>query len=291
MRPWQAGDTGSWGEAIRLRGMLSAWPTVLRQRHMETVSQALRTRGVVHGGVVLTGGAGVGKTTLARRAMNGTAATTRWLAGTETARGIPLGAFAHLVDIADPHEPHSILRAAREHLLAGSPDVLIGVDGAHMLDQLSATVVHQLAIEHAAKFVVTVRTGQDVPDAITALWKDGLLTRVDLAAFDRQELVELVETVLDGSLESVSADRLYEISQGNPPSKPTNALRWPPSHSDGNRRGSCSLRRTLPRTRRHMPGPVIGAANSRRRLMRFGWRRSATAPKLLPWLHSPIRCR
>ncbi|WP_187776470.1 helix-turn-helix transcriptional regulator [Antrihabitans cavernicola] len=195
--------------------MPSRWPTVLRQRHLETMSSALRASGGTRG-VVLTGGAGVGKTTLARHAINGNTGTTRWLAGTETARGIPLGAFAHLVDVADPREPHSILRAARQHLLSGSSDVLIGVDDAHMLDQLSATVVHQLALEHAANFVVTVRTGQEAPDAITALWKDGLLTRVDLAPFSRQELVELVETVLEGSLESVSADRLYAISQGNP---------------------------------------------------------------------------
>ena len=58
--------------------------------------------------------------------------------------------------------------------------VLIGVDDAHLLDGLSAHVVHQLAQARGARLVVTLRTGGAEPDAMTALWKDGLLARLDL---------------------------------------------------------------------------------------------------------------
>ncbi|MBJ8339580.1 helix-turn-helix transcriptional regulator [Antrihabitans sp. YC3-6] len=195
--------------------MLSPWPTVARQSHLTTLSAALRSRGGPRG-VVLTGGSGLGKTTLARHTVKQLSGTTRWVAGTETAKGIPLGAFAHLVEVSDRREPHAILRTVREHLLLGDPNVVVGVDDAHLLDRLSATVVHQLAMERAAHFVVTVRIESDVPDAISALWRDGLLTRVDLSPFSRDEIVDVVETVLQGPLEDVSADRLLQTSQGNP---------------------------------------------------------------------------
>ena len=58
--------------------------------------------------------------------------------------------------------------------------MLIGVDDAHLLDGSSAHVVHQLAQMPGIRLLVTVGTGGDEPDAITALWKDHLLTRVDL---------------------------------------------------------------------------------------------------------------
>ncbi|MCX5041981.1 LuxR C-terminal-related transcriptional regulator [Aldersonia sp. NBC_00410] len=195
--------------------MPSGWPTVVRQRHVETVAGQLRSRNR-HTGVVLVGGPGVGKTTLARSAVQAARARARWVAGTETARGIPLGALTHLVDVAGAAEPHTVLRAARAQLLGGGGDVLIGVDDAHMLDELSATLVHQLAIEHAASFVVTVRTGQQIPDAISALWKDDLLARIDLSPFTRGETAAVVESALGGPVETVSIDRIFETSGGNP---------------------------------------------------------------------------
>ena len=186
----------------------------MRQRQVQRVAAQLRRR-EGHSGVVVVGGAGVGKTTLARNALRAARGPVRWVAASETARGIPLGAFAHLVDASGESEPHTIVRAARERLLS-EPNVVIGVDDAHMLDELSATVVHQLAIEHAASFVVTVRTGTEIPDAVTALWKDDLLARVDLTAFTRDEVAAVVEAALGGPVESVSIDRLYRTSQGNP---------------------------------------------------------------------------
>jgi hypothetical protein len=51
--------------------------------------------------------------------------------------------------------------------------VIVGVDDAHLLDELSAVLVHQLALRRAATLVLTVRTGQTAPDTVTALRKDG----------------------------------------------------------------------------------------------------------------------
>ncbi|MBD0323311.1 MAG: helix-turn-helix transcriptional regulator, partial [Aldersonia sp.] len=61
----------------------------------------------------------------------------------------------------------------------------------------------------------TVRSGEAVPDAVTSLWKDGHLLRLDLSPFTKQQSIGLVEDVLGGKLEGLSADLMWEASGGN----------------------------------------------------------------------------
>ncbi len=165
-------------------------------------------------GAVLTGDAGVGKTTLARQAATTIGGNIRWVAGTESARSIPLGVFAHMVGVYTAHDPVTFMAAAREALLADG-HTIIGVDDAHLLDQLSATLLLQLAIDKAAHIVCTVRSGVTVPDAVTSLWKDGHLLRIDLSPFTERQSVELVESMLGGQLEGFTANLMWESSGGN----------------------------------------------------------------------------
>src|SRR5262245_18065812 len=74
--------------------------------------------------------------------------------------------------------------------------VVVGVDDAHLLDGLSALVVHELAQSGGARLVVTLRTGVDEPDAVTALWKDGLLARLDLEPLSAAATREVIEAAL-----------------------------------------------------------------------------------------------
>lgn len=193
--------------------MSTTWPLVEREREFRTILAALsgKTSGC---GVVLTGDSGVGKTTLARHVTAELPTGVRWVAGTESARSIPLGVFAHLVGPATSSDPVSYLAAARESLLADG-DVVIGVDDAHLLDELSATLLHQLAIDRAVHIVATVRSGEAVPDAVTSLWKDNHLTRITLSPFTKEQSVELIESVLGGQLEEHSATQMWEASGGN----------------------------------------------------------------------------
>ncbi|ETW21302.1 ATPase AAA [Mycobacterium gastri] len=141
------------------------------------------------GGAVVLGPDGVGKSTLARLAAEqfcGRHPTTliRWVIGTPTERVVPFGAFGHLVNIAELGKPAALLRAARASLSGDDQqgDLLLIVDDAHNLDILSATLVYQLALSGTARMIVTAR-GADVtaaPEAITALWTDGLLDRIDI---------------------------------------------------------------------------------------------------------------
>lgn len=171
---------------------------VERGREYDDVRAALDTASAGCG-VIVTGDAGVGKTTLARSVAADSNLHVQWVAGTESARGIPLGVFAHLVGPATSTDPVTYLSAARESLLADG-HLVVGVDDAHLLDELSATLLHQLAIDRAVHLIATVRSGEAVPDAITNLWKDGHVVRIALEPFTLEQSVELVEAAVgDGS--------------------------------------------------------------------------------------------
>ena len=140
-------------------------------------------------GAVVLGPDGVGKSTLARLAAEHFASRhptvlTRWVTGTPTERVVPFGAFSHLIDITELGKPAALLRAARASLGRDAAQLLLIVDDAHDLDILSATLVYQLALSRSARMIVTAR-GPDfgaAPEAIAALWTDGLLHRIDVEA-------------------------------------------------------------------------------------------------------------
>jgi tetratricopeptide (TPR) repeat protein len=160
-------------------------------QHADTLEQLDAALGdEARPGAVVLGPDGVGKSTLARLAAEhysrGHPDTfVRWVTGTPTERAVPFGAFSHLVDIADIGKPAALLRAARASLGRDRRgDLLLVVDDAHDLDILSATLVYQLALAGTARMIVTARDPDSVaaPEAIAALWTDGLLARIDVEA-------------------------------------------------------------------------------------------------------------
>src|ERR1700745_3049766 len=59
--------------------------------------------------------------------------------------------------------------------------VILGVDDVHLLDELSAFVVHQIVQREAAKVVLTLREGESVPTEIYEIWRGGQFDRLGLA--------------------------------------------------------------------------------------------------------------
>src|SRR5687767_15261664 len=79
--------------------MERSWPLTGRDDDLRRVVAAIRPGAA---GIVVAGPAGVGKTRLAREALavhGGRAATVVWAHGSTTARPLPLGAFAGLLDV------------------------------------------------------------------------------------------------------------------------------------------------------------------------------------------------
>ena len=135
-------------------------------------------------GVVIAGAAGVGKTRLAREALDAARRRGGPTGGSwrRTRRAsVPLGVFAETVDSFGPDRLRRVQEVIDAVTRTDSPArVVVGIDDAHLLDEQSALVVHQLVRRRLATVVATVRTGEPVPDAVTALWKDELLPRLDL---------------------------------------------------------------------------------------------------------------
>ncbi|HVE96636.1 MAG TPA: helix-turn-helix transcriptional regulator [Pseudonocardiaceae bacterium] len=198
--------------------MAPKWPLTGRAEELAVINGLTRRRDGP-AGVVLAGAAGVGKTRLAREALAAAeqrGALTRWAVATASARALPLGAFAATLGVIGP-DPARLVRQASEALLAGAgkAGVIVGVDDAHLLDELSAVLVHQLVLRQAATVVLTLRTGETAPDAVTALWKDGHLTRLELQPLSTEETATLVEARLTGPVDSAAARRLWAITRGN----------------------------------------------------------------------------
>jgi DNA-binding CsgD family transcriptional regulator len=198
--------------------MALRWPLAGRTEELRLIDKLTRGRdGPV--GVVLAGAAGVGKTRLAFEALAVAAqrgALTRWTVATASARVLPLGAFAATLP-AVGSDSTRLMRQATEALLAGAGrgGVVLGVDDAHLLDELSALLVHQLALRRAAAIVVTLRSGEPTPDAVTALWKDGHLQRLELQPLSQADTTILLEAALGGLVDSADARRLWTITRGN----------------------------------------------------------------------------
>jgi DNA-binding NarL/FixJ family response regulator len=114
-------------------------------------------------------------------------------------------------------DPLQAPRRATEALLEGATGagVVVGVDDAHLLDELSASVVHQLVLHQRATVVVTVRSGEPAPDAIISLWKDGYLDRLEVQPLSAPETTELVEAALGGLVDGAALARLWTLTQGN----------------------------------------------------------------------------
>ncbi|GAA2040881.1 LuxR family transcriptional regulator [Catenulispora yoronensis] len=215
------------------------WPLIGRAAEWERLRAAART------GAVIVGPAGVGKTRLAqefaRHAAPGRAPVV--IVGSASASRIPLGAVSRLLPSNPPPTDRTPVEVALAAVLApgafgasnasnasnasdassgpsgdtaASPHgVLLLVDDAHLLDEASATVVHQAVLSGRATVLATVRSGEPVPDAVTALWKDLGAARIDLGALSDAAVADLVGVALPGPVDGIALGRITAAVQGN----------------------------------------------------------------------------
>ncbi|ORA14225.1 LuxR family transcriptional regulator [Mycobacterium arosiense ATCC BAA-1401 = DSM 45069] len=169
-------------------------------------------------GVALVGDSGVGKSTLARmlaKTVESAGRTVRFALGTKTGYAVPLGAFSRSVSLGVTHEP-AIMLAAAHNTLSQEKNLVMVVDDAQLLDPLSATLVNQLAAGRSARLIVTIRSGEPVSDAVTALLKERILLTVHVDPFTREQTAQLAGAVLGGPVDFRLVDELFERSAGNP---------------------------------------------------------------------------
>lgn len=198
------------------------WPLVGRARELHDIRRLVC---VEHRGVVLAGRAGVGKSRLCQEALEQARAAGRRtvrVAATRSSSGIPLGAFASLLPttvLGDraPDERAALLRRCVDDLVARAEGqtMVLGVDDAHLLDDMSATLVHQLADSGAVLVIATLRSGDHVPDPIAGLWQGSTAERIEVSALGPAEVSEVLTRSLDGRVDEAAVTELMSRSRGN----------------------------------------------------------------------------
>ncbi len=197
------------------------WPLIGRAEELRRLHSAVVGPG--SRGVVIVGPAGVGKTRIARElvdTLDPGSFRVEGIVGTASSASIPFGALVPLLPAGgvDGVGPLQLLQAAHEALsqIGGSRRLVLFVDDAHLLDDGSATLLHQLAQSESATLVLTVRTGDALPDPITALWKDGAADRIELTSLSGDDFDSLIESALGAPLDRISRAALWRLCQGNP---------------------------------------------------------------------------
>jgi hypothetical protein len=142
-----------------------SWPLIGRLEEMRAIKAAIIASDVA--GIVVCGEAGVGKSRIVREALSAADShgrEGRLVVGASSARAIPLGAFTAWTPpgVTDTVQ---LLRGVIESLTTTSSGaaVVVVVDDAHLLDELSTFVVHQIVQRGAAKVVLTALDGEPVP--------------------------------------------------------------------------------------------------------------------------------
>lgn len=194
-----------------------AWPLTGRSNEIQAIDVAVTTPDVP--GILVCGPQGVGKSRLARQALADAAARgyeTRWSTATLSGLTVPMGALATW---APPGvtDTVTLVRGVIDALTQtrAGRGVVVGVDDAHLLDDLSTFVIHQIVARRAATVVLTVRDGEPVPRALQEIWNVDRFDRIDLQSFSLDGTASLVSAALGGKLDPIAVQRLWTLTRGN----------------------------------------------------------------------------
>lgn len=198
--------------------MSRAWPFYGRVAERERIVSLLRDGDSV--GVVVVGGAGVGKSRLLTEVCREVPEfTVREVLTSAVATEIPLGAFAPLIpsSLAELDQPWLLLREAARAIVSSDDGtrVVVAIDDAHLLDSLSVALVSQLARARSAFLLMSVRDGTPVPETLARLWEERLLDLISLTPLDAEDVANVVRAALGGPVDKATLTRLWRTTNGN----------------------------------------------------------------------------
>jgi len=195
-------------------------PPWCRQQLIDEVSASL-----AHGsgrGVVVVGRPGVGKTFLARKALEqlGNQIFAVPVNGSSIAASIPYGALRLLLNdldeaaLAGPLKVASSLGQLLQERAKGRRVVLL-LDNVEGLDDLASLVINRMAVQHDVRLLALTEDLPVAPCGLISLWKDGLVTRIDLAPFSMAETTQWLRSALANDVSAAAIDALWTASGGN----------------------------------------------------------------------------
>jgi DNA-binding NarL/FixJ family response regulator len=195
------------------------WPIVGRDEELEFLRADRSTTPA--SSAIITGPPGVGKSRLAGAAAT-EAANEGWATLAIRASAglgeIPLGPLRTVLHIPSSGDLAQLAQSVEEALVSmrSAKGLLVLVNDGHHLDESSAGLLHQLVAAGSILALVTARSNAPLPTALTDLWRDGLAQRTELQNLSRRETAELLTAVLGDLLQDSSANRIWQMTGGNP---------------------------------------------------------------------------
>ena len=200
---------------------MPAWRMTGRAAELAQLDAAIGGGGTV--GMVLAGTAGTGKTRLLRETLHRAKRAGRdvvQVAATRCTAAIPFGAVAGLLPPGSPAAapPWELLRRAAEHLArpATQAPLVVGADDVHLLDRESAALLHHLVLHGAVFLVAALRAGEPAPDAVAALWKDGLAGRLTVHPLPATAMDDLLVQALGPAVQDGARQHIHWVTGGSP---------------------------------------------------------------------------
>ncbi|MEU1813317.1 LuxR C-terminal-related transcriptional regulator [Micromonospora aurantiaca (nom. illeg.)] len=209
------------GAAIAAHHVRRRWPLTGRDTDVEVTVRQLLADGL-HG-VLLTGDVGVGKSRVVEAVLNRCVASSCHvvpITSTPADRALPFGAVHHLLpetsrSFADSTEIPQVVARKLLEVAEGRP-IVLGVDDASWLDELSAAVVQHLVINAGARVLFATRTEAVGTLPVEVLRRWGRLARIDLAPLTWYQTKQLVKAALGAPVDGLTLYGLWRVTDGNP---------------------------------------------------------------------------
>lgn len=196
------------------------WGCVARRANVGDIVRKLT--GSSSRGVLIVGSRGAGKTWMLgqiRSALGPEAVTIR-LSASKALAAIPFGAVNARVGVilVRSNDHYEVLNGLLDQIhtaAASSSGVFLMVDNAEYLDSQSASIIMQVVMSSEAKLILVDQPGSH-NTYLRDLWRDGHLTRFELAPLQAEDIQNFLEEILGGKVAVPASNYLASRSAGNP---------------------------------------------------------------------------
>lgn len=194
-----------------------------RREVIDHVCGTIRNR--ANQAVFLMAGPGLGKTSLTDAVSENLSAemTILRIHGSSSLAKVPYGVLApYTADLPldEADSPVAVLRAVWAYFqeLKAGKDVplLLVIDDAHHLDEATANMIVDMMSAGWAGVLASGRPRPGLPQALNQLWYDGQAERIDLRPLNGEQVTEVVEHTLHGTVPANTVQSLWSASGGNP---------------------------------------------------------------------------